>query len=233
MTRRRALVAILLVALSLTAGGATVLAAAHGGGPPAERVERAVAAMEALRGVRFTFEATSRASGEAPVGGELVTTVRGNGELAPPDRLHLAVEVAGMSHDIVLSGDRAWVDGRRVARGSVGPLGRPLAALEAIRGAGTIRALGLGWAGGVTARFQIALGPTDLLDRLGPGAGVAAGSSGVIEVHLGLFDDRIRAHSFRVLQAAEGADTGLDRVETSYRLDYAAWDVPVTIREPE
>jgi len=55
----------------------------------------------------------------------------------------------------------------------------------------------------------------------------------VIEVHLGLFDDRIRAHSFRVLQAAEGADTGLDRVETSYRLDYAAWDVPVTIREPE
>jgi len=31
----------------------------------------------------------------------------------------------------------------------------------------------------------------------------------------------------------EGGDTGLDRVETGYRLEYAAWDVPVTIREPD
>lgn len=233
MTRRRAIAALLGAGLAVLIGGTVLMAAAFGGGAPAGRIERAVSAMEALRGMRFTFEATSRASGDAPPGGPLLTTIRGSGELAPPDRLHLAIEVAGAAHDLVLIGERAWVDGRPAARGAVGPLGRPLAALEAIRGGGVVRALGPGWAGGPTARFEIALDQPALLDRLGPGAGVAPGSSGSIEVHLGLFDDRIRAHSFRVVQPAAGGDTGLDRVETSYRIAYVAWDVPVTIREPD
>lgn len=219
--------------LVVSIGATLLLAAAYGGGAPAARIDRAVSAMERLQGVRFTFEARSRASGDAPVGGDLTTVVRGTGELAPPDRLRLRIEIDGEPHDIVLIGERAWVDGRPAPRGRVGPLGRPLAALEAIRGGGTARPLGLGWAGGLTARFQISLGPLDLLDRLGPGSGVGPGSSGVIEVDLGLFDDRIRAQSFQVRETADGGGTGLERVESSYRLEYFAWDRPVTIREPE
>lgn len=234
MTGRRALGATLALAAAAALFGVVVVAAASGGGAPAARVERAVIAMESLRGVRFTFEARSRASGDASAGGELVTTVRGTGELAPPDRLRLRLDVGGSPHEIVLIGARAWVDGRPSDRAATGPLGRPLAALEAIRGGGTVRAAGVGWAaGGLTARFRIALGPLDLLDRLGPGAGVAPGSSGTIEVDLGLFDDRIRAHSFTVTEAADGGGTGLDRIESAYRIEYAAWDHPVTIREPE
>lgn len=234
MTRRQTAVAGLTLVLAALIGGIALQAAAYGGGAPAGRIDRAVSAMERLQGVRFTFEARSRASGDAAPGGELITVVHGTGELAPPDRLHLRIEVAGLPHDIVLSGDRAWVDGRRAERGAVGPLGRPLAALEAIRGSGTARAMGLGWAGGgLTARFQIVLGPLDLLDRLGPGTGVAPGSAGVIEVDLGLFDDRIRAQSFRVRETADDGGTGLERVESSYRLEYSAWDRPVIIREPE
>lgn len=237
MTRRHAVAAGVVLAAAVFVGSVGVLAVASGGGAPADRLERAVTAMEALHGVRFTFEATSRASGNASAGGDLITVVRGSGELAPPDRLHLRITVGGSAHDIVLIGDRAWVDGRRADRRAVGPLGRPLAALEAIRGAGTVRAVGPGWAaGGLTARFRIELGPLELLDRLGPlgeDAGVAPGSSGVIEVDLGLFDDRIRAQSFSARESAEGSETGLDQVETIYRIEYIGWGQPVTIREPE
>jgi len=52
-------------------------------------------------------------------------------------------------------------------------------------------------------------------------------------VDLGLFDDRIRAQSFRVRETADDGGTGLERVESSYRLEYSGWDRPVTIREPE
>lgn len=222
------------VALAALIGATALEAAAYGGGAPAGRIDRAVSAMERLQGVRFSYEARSRASGDAAPGGDLFTVVDGTGELGPPDRLQLRIFVAGSPHDIVLIGDRAWVDGRRAERGVTGPLGRPLAALEALRGSGTARAMGLGWAGGgLTARFRIALGPPDLLDRLGPGAGVAPGSSGVIEVDLGLFDDRIRAQSFQVRETADDGGTGLERVESGYRLEYSAWDRPVTIREPE
>ncbi|GAC1492050.1 MAG: hypothetical protein NVS1B1_09730 [Candidatus Limnocylindrales bacterium] len=215
-------------------GGSALQAAAYGGGAPGNRIDRAVSAMERLAGVRFTCEARSRASGEATPGGELLTVVDGTGELRPPDRLRLRIFSGGEPHDIVLIGDRAWVDGRRAERGVTGPLGGPLAALASLRGSGTARAMGLGWAGGgLTARFQIALGQLDLLERLGPGAGIAPGSSGLIEVDLGLFDDRIRAQSFMVRETADDGGTGLKRVESSYRLEYSAWDRPVTIREPE
>ena len=233
MIRRRT-VGAAAFALAAVVGLTVLLAAAYGGGTAAGRIDRAVSAMERLQGVRFTFEARSRASGDSAPGGELLTIVDGTGELGPPDRLQLRIFAGGVPHDIVLIGDRAWVDGRRAERGTTGPLGRPLAALEALRGSGTARALGLGWVrGGLTARFQIALGPLDLLDRLGPGAGIAPGSSGVIEVDLGLFDDLIRAQSFQVRETSDDGGTGLDRVESGYRLEYSAWDRPVRIREPE
>jgi len=141
-----------MLLLAVLSGGVALQAAAYSGGAPAGRIDRAVSAMERLAGVRFTFEARSRASGDAAPGGELLTVVDGTGELRPPDRLRLRIFSGGAPHDIVLIGDRAWVDGRRAERGVTGPLGGPLAALESLRGSGTVRAMAWGGPGAASPR---------------------------------------------------------------------------------
>ena len=79
MVRRLVLVAALL---ALTACG---------GRSASDRAVRAADTMEHLRGVRFSLEAISIATGSATLAGDLALRYRATGKLAPPDRLRLDV----------------------------------------------------------------------------------------------------------------------------------------------
>src|SRR6266542_1614277 len=126
--RARAVRGPLVIRLVLAA--LLVVATACSADTPRSRVDRAVEAMAHLRGVRFSLVATTRATGQAPSGGELRTTLRATGELVPPDRLRLTVDAGGGTVELVLIGERAWRDGRLVAVGAERSFDRPLELLE-------------------------------------------------------------------------------------------------------
>ncbi len=196
--------AFALAVLATTAcGGAT------------DRVIRAADAMEHLRGVRFSLEASSVASGAAALAGDLALTYRATGRLAPPDRLQLVVsEPAPATLDI--AGQSVRLNGQPASPAVLRTLASPLAVLEQLREPGVTgaRFSGLGFArGNVTARYTI--------DR---------GDRGVVEVELGLLDDLVRRQTFTVMQEGVGDGSGLATVRTSFVVEY--WDYGADVGFP-
>lgn len=201
-------------ALALAVGAAIALAACAA--PLPNRLARSVDAMERLRGARFSIEAKSVASGAQALGGELALSYRGAGELVPPDRLRLLLSEPQPA-ELVIVGDRAWRDGRRLSRSALRTLAHPLAILETIREGGSATFAGLGLSrGALTLRYRI--------DR---------GGRGVIDVELGVADDLVRRQSFTLTEGTDGDPSGLTDVRTSYTVEY--WDLgaPLEVREPE
>ena len=175
------------------------------GGDGRGRVTRAVDAMERLRGVRFSLEATSVASGSGAPGGPLALRYKATGELVPPDTLRLVVTEPAPA-TLYLSGRTALLNGEPASSSALRTLASPTAVLEQLRDPGTVRFSGLGLAGGtVTARYAV--------DR---------GGRGVLEVEVGLLDDLIRRQTFRVAEEAPGDGSGLTTVRTTYVVEY--WD---------
>lgn len=204
----------------LAVAGAVALAAALAGagfasGSAHDRVVRAADAMEHLRGVRFSLEASSLATGAAPLGGDLALPYRGTGELAPPDRLRLRVTEPRPA-TLVILGESVRIDGAPASVASLRTLASPIALLEQLREEGRATFAGVGFTrGGLTARYRI--------DR---------GDRGVVEVELGLFDDRVRRQTFTIGQSADDDGSGLETVRTSYVIEYWDFDVPLDPGEP-
>lgn len=195
-----------LALLAAVAGllGALVLTA-YGNGDASGRVARSLDAMEHLRGVRFSLEATSIATGSAALAGPLALAYKATGELEPPDTLRLVV-TAPAPATLYLSGRTALLNGQPASSSALRTLASPIAVLEQLRDPGTIRFSGLGLAGGtVSLRYAI--------DR---------GERGVLEVELGLFDGLIRRQTFTVTEAAPADGSGLATVLTRYVVEY--WD---------
>ena len=170
-----------------------------------DRVIRAADAMEHLRGVRFSLEASSVASGSGSLAGPLALTYRATGELVPPDRLRLVVtEPAPVTLEI--AGQSVRLDGQPASAAALRTLASPLAVLEQLREPGIVSFGGLGLAAGtVTARYTV--------DR---------GDRGVVQVELGLLDDLVRRQTFTVSEVASADGSGLTTVRTTYLVEY--WD---------
>lgn len=223
-------VALLLLALVAVTG--------CGGAAPGARLDRALAAMDRLAGLRFELVARVEATGASAAGGPLVTDARRAGEYAAPDRLHVVITSQGVRRELVLSGRRQWVDDgagyRQTVALPVGPLRDARAPLTFIRGGGAASFAGLGFVrGSPTYRVRLELSAADLAERVLGGASVPAGARGTIEVELGLTDDHIRAQTVEIVTGADGFGTGLDRVRTTYRVEYWAHGEPQEVREPD
>ena len=194
---------------------------ASGAGDGRDRVSRAADAMERLRGVRFSLEATSVATGSGSLGGPLALAYRATGELVPPDRLRLVVSEPAPAV-LYLSGEIIQLNGRPATPAELRTLAGPIAVLEQLREPGPVRFSGIGLAGGtVTARYTI-----DRAER------------GILEVELGMFDDLVRRQTFTVAETAPADGSGLTSVRTRYVVEYwdhgAALDIRPTggLREP-
>lgn len=193
-----------------------LLSLAACGGAATDRVVRAADTMERLRGVRFSLDASSVASGSQSVGGDLVLTYRATGELVPPDRLRIVVTQPAPA-TLVIVGQSVSLNGQPAPAGVLRTLASPVALLEQLREPGVSTFSGLGFAqGNVTARYTI--------DR---------GDRGVIEVELGLLDDLIRRQTFTITEAAPGNGSGLTAVRTTYTVLYRDYGAHLQIGEPD
>jgi hypothetical protein len=180
-----------------------------------DRVTRAADAMEHLRGVRFSLEASVTATGSGAVG-DVASRYRGTGELVPPDRLRLVVTEPRPA-TLVIVGQRVLLDGQAASTTALRTLASPIAVLEQLREPGTATFSGLGFArGNLTARYRI--------DR---------GDRGVVEVELGLLDDLVRRQTFTVTEAASSDGSGLQAVRTVYVVEYWDHGAALEVREPD
>lgn len=202
--------------MAAIAGAAIVLTLSlAAAGSAGERVSRAADAMEHLRGVRFSLEASSVATGEASPGGDLAIHYRATGELVPPDRLRLTVTEPGPA-TLVILGESVRIDGAPASAAALRTLASPIAVVEQLREGGHPTFAGIGFArGSVTARYRI--------DR---------GERGVVEVELGLFDDLVRRQTFTITQSLPDDGSGLDTVRTSYVVEYWDFGAPLDFGEP-
>lgn len=191
--------------VALTALLIVLAVVAYGAADGRDRVVRAADAMERLRGVRFSLEATSVAAGSGSLAGPLAIAYRATGELVPPDTLRLVVSEPAPAV-LYLSGETVQLNGRPATPTELRTLASPIAVLEQLREPGSVRFSGIGLAGGtVTARYTI-----DRAER------------GVLEVEVGLLDDLVRRQTFTVMEAAPADGSGLTSVRTRYVVEY--WD---------
>lgn len=229
MKRLLALAALGLVALALVL--ATVVA-----GDPASRLDRALAAMDRTEGLRFELVARVEATG--PGASPVTTDARMVGEYRSPDRLHVAIASGPTRRDLVILGRRQWVDEgtgyHTTVAVPVGPLRDARAPLTFIRGGGSASFAGLGLArGALTYRVRLELSAGDLAARVFEGDFVPPDARGVIEVEIGLLDDLIRRQTVLITTGADSFYSGLDRVRTSYRVEYWDHGTRPEVREPE
>ena len=201
---RALLLVPLLLSLAACAGATT------------DRIVRAADAMERLRGVRFSLDASSVASGSGSLAGDLALSYRATGELVPPDRLRIVVTQPAPA-TLVIVGQSVSLNGQSAPAAVLRTLASPVALLEQLRDPGVSTFSGLGFAqGNVTARYRIDHG-----DR------------GVIEVELGLLDDLIRRQTFTITEAAPADGSGLTAVRTTYTVEYWDYGAQLTIGEPD
>ncbi len=220
-----------VLALALT------LLASCGGDDAAARLGRALAKMDSIAGVKLSMDATVVASGPGAPGGALETRVHIDGALRPPDRLRLATDSAGRHQDIVVIGQRTWVDDgdgwHQSVRLALGPLRDATAPLGFVRGPGAPRFAGIGILDGTpTYRVRIDLSAGDLAART-LDQDVSADAHGSIDLELGLFDDLVRSQVVEITESGGEPGTGLASVRTRYRIDYRDHGRPVDIREPD
>jgi len=176
---------------------------------------RAADAMEHLRGVRFSLEASVIATGSGAVG-DVSSRYRGTGELVPPDRLRLVVTEPRPA-TLVIVGESVLLDGSPAPATALRTLASPIAVLEQLREPGAATFSGFGLArGDLTARFRI--------DR---------GDRGVVEVELGILDDLVRRQTFTVTEAAPPDGSGLGAVRTAYVVEYWDHGAALEVREPD
>ncbi len=217
---------------------ATVLSACQSAGDAASRLTSALERMEATS-ARLEMQAVAQAKGTAVLGGSFDQTVRAVGELVPPDRLHLMLDGAGRVQELIIVGKQMWIDagdGMRLAdKVPLGPLTRPTAPLEFIRGPGRPEFAGIGLSRGVvTYRVRIQLDSTELQARMRSDQPVDPDSTGVVEVEIGLFDGLIRRQTFEVREPADPfGGSGLQTVRTTYTIEYWDHGRRLEVREPK
>lgn len=231
MTRPRAVAALVLVAFALALVLATRVA-----GDPASRLDRALAAMDRTEGLRFDLVARVEATGAGAA--PLTTDARMVGEYRSPDRLHVVIASGPARRDLVIVGRRQWVDEgsghHTTVAVPVGPLRDARAPLTFIRGGGAASFAGLGLArGALTYRVRLELSAGDLAARVFEGDFVPPDARGVIEVEIGVLDDLIWRQTVLITTGADSFYSGLDRVRTSYQVEYWDHGSRPEIREPE
>jgi hypothetical protein len=188
---------------------------------------------------RLEMDAVSHLKGSDALGGGFDQRVHAVGELVPPDRLHLMVDGAGRVQELVIIGQRMWVDAgdglRQMSKVPLGPLGQPTAPLRFVRGPGAAEFAGFGLARGVlTYRVRIRLDSTELQARMRSDQPVDPDSHGVLEVDIGLLDGLIRRQSLEVVEPADPfSGTGLESVRTSYTIEYWDHGRHLEVREPK
>ena len=229
--RRLAIAIVALVALASAAVAAIVLS-----GAPGARLDRALAAMDRIEGLRFELVARVEATGDG------VTPVRNHarmtGEYQSPDRLHVSIVAQGARRELVIVGREQWVDDGAGYHTTVvvpeGPLRDAKAPLRFLRGGGAASFAGLGLSRGVpTYRVRLDLSAGDLARRVFDGDSVPPDARGVIEVEIGLFDDLIRGQAVEITTGADAFYTGHDRVRTTYTVEYWDHGRRQDVREPE
>ncbi|CAN5200486.1 hypothetical protein BH18CHL2_BH18CHL2_11890 [soil metagenome] len=224
---RRGLLLLLVAATALACAPAD----------PAARLGRALAAMEALPGMRFQLDGSVDVTGETAPGGPLRSSVRMAGEYAAPDRLHVAIDTSGAHREVVLIERRTWIDDgggyHQSVRVPVGPLRDARAPLTFIRGSGAAQFAGLGLSrGSLTYRVRLDLAAGDLAGRLLDGQDVPPDACGTSEVEICLSDDLIRRQRVEIVSSADAFGSGLDRVRTVYTVEYWAFGERADIGEP-
>jgi hypothetical protein len=188
---------------------------------------------------RLDMRAVAQAQGSVALGGSFDHTIRAVGELVPPDRLHLMLEGAGRVQEMVIVGRQMWVDagdGMRLAdKVPLGPLTRPTAPLDFVRGPGTPEFAGLGLArGALTYRVRIDLNARELQARMRNDQPVDPDSTGSVEVEIGLFDGLIHRQTFEVKAPADPfSGTGLRTLRTTYTIEYWDHGRRLEVREPK
>ena len=225
--------AIPALALALIAVAFIALVAA---GDPASRLDRALAAMERVEGLRFELVARVEATGTgvAPI----ATDARMVGEFAAPDRLHVSIVSGGARRELVIVGRQQWVDDGAGYHPTVvvpeGPLRDAKAPLRFIRGGGAASFAGLGFSGGsATYRVRVDLSAGDVAERVFGGDSVPPDARGVIEVEIGLADDLIRLQTVEITTGADAFYSGHGLVRTTYRVAYRDHGRRQEVREPE
>jgi hypothetical protein len=217
---------------------------AAGAQDPQGRFDRAVAKTNALRYVHFELSGAVRADSpnpeQAPAGGILRQELTATGDIAFPDRLHLVAPIAPDEEprELVVIGDQAWtrIGGiwRRIVAG--GAQTDPRALLAVLSGGGRVSFVGYDVVGLVpTYHLRMDLDAAALGERqarLGQ-AGPQLEGSGVLDVYVGILDERIHRQQAEIVeQTPDDAGGGLYRVRTSYAVRYSAFDRPVEIGEP-
>jgi hypothetical protein len=228
---RRASILVLIAASLAMAGCQTASDAAS-------RLTSALDRMEAMS-ARLEMNAVAEAKGNSVIGGSFSQTIHAVGELVPPDRIHLMLDGAGRVQEMIIVGRQMWIDagdGLRLAdKVPLGPLTRPTAPLEFIRGPGSPEFAGFGLSRGApTYRIRMALDSTELQARMRSDQAVDPDSTGVVEVEIGLFDGLIRRQSFEVKEPADPfSGTGLETVRTTYTIEYWDHGRRLEVREPK
>lgn len=215
---------------------ALALAACQGASDAASRLTSALDRMD-VTAARLEMSAVAEAKGSSVLGGSFSQTIHAVGELVPPDRLHLVLDGAGRVQELTIVGRQMWIDagdGMRIAdKVPLGPLTRPTAPLEFIRGPGLPEFAGLGMSRGVvTYRVRIRLDSRELQARMRSDQPVDPDSTGLVEVDIGLFDGLIRRQTFEVQEPADPfGGSGLQTVRTTYTIEY--WDHGRRLEVPE
>ena len=224
--------AVLVLALPLALAGAQSRADA------ASRLADALDRMDSST-ARLEMSAVAQLKGSQAFGGGFDQKVHAVGELVPPDRLHLMVDGAGRVQELVIVGQRMWVDAgdglRQMSKVPLGPLGEPTAPLRFVRGPGLAEFAGFGLARGiVTYRVRLRLDSSELQARMRSDQPVDPDSHGVVEVEIGLFDGLIRRQTLEVVEPSDPfSGTGLDAVRTTYTIEYWDHGRRLEVREPK
>lgn len=225
-------------ALAALAAAALLLTACQSASDATSRLFSALERMDSTS-ARLEMNAVAEAKGSSVLGGSFSQTIHAVGELVPPDRLHLILDGAGRVQELVIVGKRMWIDagdGMRIAdKVPLGPLTRPTAPLEFIRGPGSPEFAGIGLSRGVvTYRVRIQLDSRELQARMRSDQPVDPDSTGLVEVEIGLFDGLIRRQTFEVKEPADAlGGTGLQTVRTTYTIEYWDHGRRLEVREPK
>jgi hypothetical protein len=204
----------------------------------ASRLDDALVRMDSTT-ARLEMNAVAQVKGSEALGGSFDQRVHAVGELVPPDRLHLVLDGAGRVQELVIIGQRMWVDAgdglRLMSRVPLGPIAQSTAPLRFIRGPGLREFAGFGLARGiVTYRVRIPLDSSELQARMRSDQPVDPDSHGMVEVEIGLFDGLIRRQTFEVVEPADPfSGTGLDAVRTTYAIEYWDHGRRLEVREPK